>query len=92
MVRKTLSMTIVEDIILENVSFKDPSISFLEKLDHYMRYNIYGLKTALATFLKMHCWGDHICSSRDHIQFRCKIRLLVSVLTSYALLTHSLIT
>lgn len=50
MVRKTLSMTTVEDIILENVSFKDPLISFLEKLDHYTRYNIYGLKTALATF------------------------------------------
>lgn len=73
MVRKTLSMTIVEDIILENVSFKDPSISFLEKLDHYMRYNIYGLKTALATFFfiskKMHCWGDHIWSIRDHMIF-----------------------
>lgn len=73
MVRKTLSMTTVEDIILENVSFKDPLISFLEKLDHYTRYNIYGLKTALPPFFsyqrKCIVVGDHICLSRDHMIF-----------------------
>lgn len=39
MVRKTHSTMTAEDITLENVSFKDPLISFSEVLDHYMRYN-----------------------------------------------------
>lgn len=40
MVRRTHSMMIVEDIILKNASSKDPLISYLEMLDHFMRYKL----------------------------------------------------
>lgn len=40
MVPKTRLMMIVGGIILVNVSFKGPSISFLAKLNHSMRYKL----------------------------------------------------
>ena len=40
MVRRTHSMMMVGDIILKNASSKDPLISYLEMLDHFMRYKL----------------------------------------------------
>lgn len=52
---KTLLMMSVGGIISENVSYKDPSISFLERLDLSMRYGILPYYYIKNTFFLVSC-------------------------------------